>query len=210
MNHLSKIFVALALAVVLAAGGSAYAHEDDAVSSDDSTPRKSRTVTDDGTSDDSKPSIAAQNKQAAQEKRSAKTAEAKQKACQSRKQGLENKFSRIVTNSERINSRIDEVLNKAVAYHDENSVTVENWDDLIAAANEAGNNADTAIASLKEVKPTIDCNNVSVSSDIKTFKEQAASTRDALKDYRKAVKAVLKALLTAKQEANQGSEGSDQ
>jgi hypothetical protein len=197
MKHLSKLnslAFALALAAVLAVGGSAaYAQH----GSDDSAPE---TETHTSVSD----KVAA-----IKEEHKTRTAEDKTKACESHKQGLETKFSHIATNSQRIDDRITGVLNKAIAYQQANNVTADNFDSLASAAQTAKTNADNAIAQLKTVTPSVDCNSTSVASDVAAFKTQAAATRDSLKSYRTAVKAVLKALLTAKQ-ADKTAEGSDQ
>ena len=129
-----------------------------------------------------------------------------QKRCESHKQGLTTKFSHIVTNSQRIQDRISDVLDKAVAYQQTNNITVANFDNLVAAANTAKANSADAIANLKAVQPSLDCNNTSVHSDVSVFKTAAAKTRDSLKAYRTAVKAVVQSLKTAKT----GAEGSNQ
>jgi len=61
---------------------------------------------------------------------------------------------------------------------------------------------------LKGVTPTLDCNNASVASDVATFKTAASDTRDKLKAYRDAVKAVLQALEAVKPATT--NEGSNQ
>lgn len=137
-----------------------------------------------------------------------KTAAEREHACESHKQGLETKFSHIVANSQSMDDRITDVLNKTIAYQQANNVSVDNFDNLVATAQSAKSSADTAIANLKTVTPSLDCNDVSVANDVAVFKDSAKQTRDSLKAYRSAVKAVIKALLGAKQSST--SEGSDQ
>lgn len=129
----------------------------------------------------------------------------RQKFCEAHKDGITNKFSRIVTNSERIQARISSIQDKAVAYKTDNNLTIDNWDALVAAADTAKANSAASIEALKAVKPTVDCNSTSVASDVATFKAAAATTRDSLKAYKSSVKDILKALEAAK-EASEGSQ----
>ncbi len=134
-----------------------------------------------------------------------KTDAQRQKVCENHKQGISNKFNHIVTNSQKIQKRIDDIYAKALAFQQSNGTTPDGFADLTAAADTAKANAAASITALQAITPTIDCNNTSVASDIATFKAAAQQTRDNLKAYRTSVKAVLKALETVKTEANEGS-----
>jgi hypothetical protein len=137
-----------------------------------------------------------------------KTAEQKQKVCEAHKQGLTRKFANIVTNSDRIKTRIDAVYTKAQTYQTKNNVTVDN--SLLTSATAAQQTAADSIANLKTVQPSLDCNNTSVSSDVANFKSAAQKTRDDLKAYRTAVKNYLHALIEAKQAAKtEGAQTND-
>ncbi|HSX36899.1 MAG TPA: hypothetical protein VLG13_02155 [Patescibacteria group bacterium] len=140
--------------------------------------------------------------------RSSKTAEQKTKACEAHKQGLTTKFAAISKNAAAFQTRIDDIFAKAQAFQTANNVTVPNWDTLVAAAAAAQTTSSTSIANLKAVTPTLDCNNVSVASDVATFKVAAQTTRDDLKAYKAAVKDVLQALRAAKA-ATEGSTTND-
>jgi hypothetical protein len=144
-------------------------------------------------------------KQAALERKKEK----RQNICQSRKQGLENKFARIVTNSERFQTRIDSILDKAVEYQQTNNVEAGNFDELVTAAETAQSTSSDSIAKLKAFQPSIDCNSETVSSDVQSFKAAAATVRDDLKAYKQAVKNVLKALIDAKNTETE-TEGGEQ
>jgi hypothetical protein len=133
------------------------------------------------------------------------SAEARQKKCQSRKQGLNTKFNRMVTNSQRAQDRITGVLDKAMAYQKDNNLQVNDFDTLAGKANAAAAVSADSITALKAVKPTLDCNNASVAQDVATFKTAAQDTRDKLKAYRSAVKDLLKALEAAKPSTTEGS-----
>jgi hypothetical protein len=132
----------------------------------------------------------------------------RQKKCEAHKQGLETKFDHIVTNSQRIQDKISGVLDKGVKYQQDKNLTVANFNSLVSAANDAKAKSADSITALQAVKPSLDCNNTSVATDVATFKTAATTTRDNLKAYRNAVKAVLQALEAAKP-ANT-TEGSNQ
>lgn len=136
---------------------------------------------------------------------SGKTAEEKTKACESHKQGLQTKFTHITTNATNLETKISAFLTKAQTYQSTNNVTVDNWDTLVAAANSAKTDTDTAIANLKAVTPTVDCNSTSVASDVATFKAAAQDARDALKVYKTAVKNVFVALQQARDASTSSS-----
>ncbi len=127
-----------------------------------------------------------------------KTTEQRQKVCEAHKQGLSNKFSHLVTNSQKIQTKIDGIYAKALAFQQSSGATPTGFADLVATADTAKANAAASIANLQTITPTIDCNSTSVASDVATFKAAAQQTRDNLKAYKTAVKAVLKALQTTK------------
>jgi hypothetical protein len=128
--------------------------------------------------------------------------------CEAHKKGLETKFSHISTNAERIQDRISSIYDKAVAYKTDNNLSPAGWDTLVAAADAAKQVSADSITNLKAVTPSLDCNNTSVASDVATFKAAAKETRDNLKAYRNAVKAVIKSLLDTKK-ADNSTEGSN-
>lgn len=126
------------------------------------------------------------------------TDDQRKKVCETHKQGLQNRADHIVSNSQRIQKRIDGILQKAVDYKTSKNLTPANWDSLLAVAQSAQAASSASITTLQSVKPTVDCNNTSVAGDVATFKTAAAETRDNLKAYRDSVKAVLKALAEVK------------
>ncbi len=140
-----------------------------------------------------------------QETKTTNTAE-RQKKCEDHKHGLNTKFSRISTNSQKIQDHIDSVFAKAQAYQQAKNLQPENYDALVAAATSAQTASAASIATLKTLTPTIDCTGTNTASDVAAFKAAAADTRAKLKAYRSAVKDVLKALEIAKPK----TEGSNQ
>lgn len=134
-----------------------------------------------------------------QEHKSGKSQTEKTQACENHKQGLQTKFTRITTNASNLETKIGGFLAKAEAYQSSKNVTVTGWDSLVVAANTAKTNADTAIANLNALQPTVDCSSTTtVANDVATFKAAAQAARDALQAYKTAVKDVFVALENAK------------
>ena len=126
------------------------------------------------------------------------SADKRQKVCENRKNGLQTKFTRIATNSQRFQSRIDDVYAKALVYQTDKAITSPELIDLIAAADDAKTQAGVSVLALQDAKPTtLDCKNVDVATDVASFKESAVQARDDLKTYKQAVLDVLKSLKAA-------------
>lgn len=123
-----------------------------------------------------------------------KTAAQKQKTCEAHKQGLTTKFTRIVTNDQRQQTKVTDILTKAENYQQAQNVQAANFDSLVAAAKSAQATSAASITNLQSVTPSLDCNSTSVASDVATFKAAAQQARQDLQSYRSALKAVLQSL----------------
>lgn len=135
-----------------------------------------------------------------------KTPAERQKVCEAHKKGIENKFASIVGNSNRAQTRITSILDKAVAFQQSGNVQSADFATLLATAQTAKATSAASIAALQAVAPSVDCNSTSVASDVATFKAAAQTTRTNLKAYKAAAKAVLKSLESAKPaETTEGS-----
>lgn len=218
LKRISTLAIALLAVAVLTTGSStALAHggsSDDSNSSSTSSNSGSGSGSNSGENEsETEHSVSAQkkaefrqrasddvnNKLGALKGKQAKNKQERQKRCEAHKQGLNTKFDRIVTHGQKIQAKIDKILDKATAYKTDNNLTPANWDDLLATAQAAQATSAQSITDLQNVTPTIDCNSDSVASDVATFKAAAATTRDNLKAYKTSVKALLKSLKEAKQ-----------
>lgn len=119
------------------------------------------------------------------------------KTCESNKQGLQQKFTSIVANSQRVQTRISNVFDKAVAYQQTSGASSDSLTSLAAAAQTAKVASGSSITALQSVNVSVDCNNKTVATDVAAFKVAAQDTRTSLHSYRSAVKAYLQALETA-------------
>jgi hypothetical protein len=218
MKQLSRTIITLTAAVTLSLAGSAAAQHgvDDSTSSSSEVHNSSvtqvatETETTSTTSDDSgasNPTRQEAEQKVAELKANHKeqTADHRKNVCEAHKQGLTTKFTNIVNNSQKIQDRITGVLDKTVKYKTDNNLSPANFDSLLATAMTAQQTLADSITALKAVTPSLDCNNVSVATDVATFKTAAKTTRDNLKAYRTAVKAVVKSVLDTKK-ADEGSQ----
>lgn len=135
------------------------------------------------------------------------TAEKREKVCESRKNGLKNKFANMSRNSVTYQARIDDIYAKSLAYQTTNSVTSDELTSLIAAADAAKAKATVSVTALQDAKTTIvDCKNTEVAANIAAFKTMASQARDDLKTYRQAVKDVLQSLIKSSKVKTQSNE----
>lgn len=126
--------------------------------------------------------------------------------CESRKQGLDQKLANIVTNSQKYQTRVDNVFAKVKAYKADNTVAIANWDTLLATANDAQTKAKASVEVLGTLKTTVDCNSQTVASDVATFKAAVQQARDDLQSYRKSVKDLVAAVRQATEAATSSSD----
>lgn len=138
-----------------------------------------------------------------------KTPQEHKKVCEAHKKGLQTKFTSIVGNSQRAQTRIASIHSKADNFQETEKVQVENFASLQATAEAAEAKSSASIGALQAVTPSLDCNNVSVASDVATFKAAAEKTRHDLKEFKSAVQAELHSLETAKPAKTETTEGSN-
>ncbi len=119
------------------------------------------------------------------------------KVCAEHKQGLQTKLDNLVKNAQAYKARVDGIYQKALAYQTTNNLTIDAA--LVTAANTAQAQAAVSVQALNNLKPTVDCNNTSVATDVATFKAASVQARTDLQAYKTAVKNVLTALENAKQ-----------
>lgn len=140
------------------------------------------------------------------QQRGQKSTEERKKQCVAHQKGLNQKFSKIGTNVQRIQTKIDTIYSRAQKYATDNNLNPDGYQTLVANADAAKAASAKSIADLKQVTPTnVDCSNPNVAQDVATFKAAAQNTRTNLKAYKTAVKAVLNALQLPQGRANSGN-----
>lgn len=140
-----------------------------------------------------------------------KTAQGRQKSCEAHKAELTRRLTGIVDRATTGKSKIDSIFEKAQTYGKTLSTTPADYAGLVAAAHTAEGNAAIAVSNLQAVTPsTIVCTDTTAASEVATFRVATSASRDTLKSYRNAVKAVLHSLETTKPTKTTQTEGSQQ
>jgi hypothetical protein len=208
----SSLLVGLTATPVFAQNGERHTGADDVAASTATT--ISAPTDDHGnasrTPDETQPddTAKAQFKQDAQKKiadlrktAKAETQAAREDSCNAHKKGAEQRISSISANVTRFQSKLDTILTKTQDYVTTNNVTVTNYDALVAAAKSAQTASATSIATLKDLKPSIDCTQTTNAENVASFRTAAQDSRDKLKTYMRSLKDLLKAVREAKQSA---------
>lgn len=131
----------------------------------------------------------------------ARTAQQRQDSCAARKVGLQRKVDNLESNAQKHLTHFDEVFVKVSAYQKAKNLSVEKYDDLVAAATAAQSKAIASMQALITLKPSVDCSKDTVASDVAAFKSAAAQTRTDLSAYKKAVRDILQAVIATKEKA---------
>lgn len=139
------------------------------------------------------------------ERKTNTTVEKREKVCETRKNGLQTKFASISRNAVRYQAKVDGVFSKLPASA-ATTVTAE-----YEAAMAAKTKSEASVKALNDTKISapVDCKNTDVAAQIAAFKVAASTARTDLKDYKMAVKDVLKALKTATPKPTESTEGTN-
>lgn len=142
-------------------------------------------------------------RQAAQATLIANKAELRQKLDDAKKKICENRQTQInhlmtVMDKRRQNAfdNISHISDAAQTFYTNKGLSVSGYNDLVAAVNAAKTAAQTAMQTQQAV-PDFNCDGDHPRADVADFKEKRADSIDAMKAYRDAVKALIKAIKTA-------------
>jgi membrane protein involved in colicin uptake len=128
----------------------------------------------------------------------AKTADQRKKVCEERSKGIDQRFGNFKMVATRHFDALNATYTKLQAYQTDKKLDVANYDALVAAADAKKAAASDAIAALSTVATDIDCNSADPATSIATVKAAVKTVHDTLQAYRKSIKDVLVALMTAK------------
>ncbi len=131
----------------------------------------------------------------------------RKQACSVHKDQLEKHVTKASSQISFLQTRIDGIYAKALAYKSSQGITNTNIVDMVAKADAAKSLSQTAISNLAAVTPTLDCTRTDNAENVATYRVAAASARDALKSYRTSVRTLLLALRDAKASTNDATEG---
>ena len=126
--------------------------------------------------------------------------DAKKKICENKKEGIQNAMDKISQVGKKHGDWLDGVVTKVKAFVTKNTLTVDNYDTLLATVDNSSAAVDAAVATLDTYKGQFDCSTdpKGVSTDFKTVFQVL---KDAEKAYKEAVRALLEATKTAAKSA---------
>jgi hypothetical protein len=144
-----------------------------------------------------------QQQEARQAKIGAKISELKQKLDDNKKKACDNHeatINRLMkvmdTRRQTAFDRIGQIATAVQQFKDKKQLTVENYDELVAKVAAAKSVAEQAIAAQQAI-PNLNCDGDHPRADVTDFKLKKDTAKDAVRAYRDAVKALVKAVKTS-------------
>lgn len=218
------VLAALVIVAVPLAGGrvGALTGDSDTTTSSDETPVATTTSVDSSTNDDTEVPARVQERinaakqkaqtqvESARKNVQTKTQEKRQQLCENRKNAIDNKLKAFSGAADKHLARLNGAYAKLKDYQSSHNLTVGNYDNLIAAADAKQQAATEAVEALKSVSGGVDCSSADVSVQLKTVKEAAATTRNALKAYRTSLHDILIGLAQATKTTVQENTGGNE
>jgi hypothetical protein len=131
------------------------------------------------------------------EKGHAKSLAQRARTCQNIQRAVNHKLKAFDNHADKYLTRLNDVFAKLQAYQTAQNISADNYDALVAAATQKQSDATVAVEALKSLGTTIDCTSSDPASMLASVKSGATDARDALKDYRKALKDIVVALAQA-------------
>ena len=132
--------------------------------------------------------------------RVARSLEARQKACEKHKDGIQKKLTKLGTRAQKHLDNFNTLFDKVKAYQEANNLSVGNYDELVATVVAKQTAAVSAIETFKAQTATIDCTSDDPANGVAVGKTTADDMRSALKEYRSSLKNLVNALLDAKED----------
>lgn len=129
----------------------------------------------------------------------------KKKVCENHVSTINNVISAMNSRRQNAFDRITKVSEAVQAFYVKKNLTVANYSELLAQVTAAKSVAQSAVEAQTSV-PAVNCDGDHPRADIADFKEKRSASIDAVKAYRDAVKALVKAVKEAT--ASQVTEGS--
>lgn len=217
MNKIKDFILALAIFLLLSGFALAMpASARDSSSSDshqtassDSSPDDSLNPTDPASKKDSVKDLAEQFReqakqkvQAARQNAKAHTEAERMRSCNARKTALTKRMSSAVRNADNLKGVMDRMFTKLQAFYTNKNLNVSDYASLKGAVETAQTNAQANIDALSSLDVSVDCTSQTVADNVSAFQAAVGSTRDSLKDYRKALVDLINSLKGASTGAN--------
>lgn len=128
----------------------------------------------------------------------ARPLQVRQQACDAHKAELTTRQQNYAASGQKHLDVFNSIYAKVVAFQTKNQLSASNYDSLKATADAKQAAAQAAVTALGSQSITIDCTSTDPAANVATLKTAVATARQALQDYRTAIKNVVVALQTAK------------
>lgn len=137
----------------------------------------------------------------------------KKKICEKHQDRINTLISGMNKRRQNVFDRITKASDAVQAFYTEKSLSVENYDEILAKVTAAKEAAETAMSNQKEAE-TLNCSSDQPRADMSVFKEVRSTSVDAMRLYRDTVKelvaAVKEAAAAAKTTTETTEEGAEQ
>lgn len=119
----------------------------------------------------------------------------RKKVCENRQNAINNKLAAYTQAATKQLGKINEAFDTVKTYQKEHLLPVANYSELQAAADEQRAPAEKAVSTLEIVAKNVDCSDPDTVVKLSTVRDAALVARQALHDYRTAVKDVVTVLV---------------
>jgi len=150
-----------------------------------------------------------QRVEAIKEKIAVRKAVIREGLCRRRQSKLDRAIDRLHTRSGHLKTVIDTMYARVKGFHEDGQLTVANYDQLAAAVEAAGADADAAISVVETFTFTVDCQNSKLGEQLDGFRTAIAETKLALKEYRRALVDLIKAMNKSKKLESNSQQSND-
>lgn len=120
-----------------------------------------------------------------------KLTEAKLKACQNRQKVVAKIMTRMTERAQKHVDLFGTIADRTKTFYVDQNKALADYEELVADVEAKRVNAQTLVDSAKATTATFDCNGEDPKGVISSFKATAQNTRDALQEYRTAVKNLI-------------------
>ena len=139
-----------------------------------------------------------------------RTEEARSKSCEARQSNIDNRLSNIVANAQKHEDKFTSIYQRVQDFATKKNLTVENATALTDAVAAAKTAVDNDIATLSELKGSVDCSNPdTVASTLSAFKDQASNLKNDLKSYRDSIRSYAQAVKKSAETALESKSSDD-
>jgi TolA-binding protein len=196
--YINSLAVLCALLLMVTAAPAAQAHEgeDHGTTSNDSVSDRDEDKPDRSKDKEARIQAAREKAQAMleaqkqrQETRQAKLSDAKLRLCEAREKNITTIMNRAITRAQNQVKLFDTIAERVKAFYADKGIVLTNYDELVAAIDQAKAHVESDIEVLKTL--SFSCDSEDPKAEVEAFKEGLKNIRQSLQDYRTAVKDLI-------------------